>query len=122
MVQTPIVTLDTAKAYLRVDSADEDAIIGILLKSAEQMAMEVARLSQDDWETIQKVTTDDDGNILTIHTRKLKLAEIIRMRELLRVAILYAVGYLYEHREEADHHGLVLTLRNLLFPIREGVL
>ena len=122
MVQTPIVTLDIAKAYLRVDSADEDAIIGILLKSAEQMAMDVARLSQDDWETIQKVTTDDDGNILTIHTRKLKLAEIIRMRELLRVAILYAVGYLYEHREEADHHGLVLTLRNLLFPIREGVL
>ena len=122
MVLTPIVTLDTAKAYLRVDSADEDAIIGILLKSAEQMAMDVARLSQDDWETIQKVTTDDDGNILTIHTRKLKLAEIIRMRELLRVAILYAVGYLYEHREEADHHGLVLTLRNLLFAIREGVL
>ena len=122
MVQTPIVTLDTAKAYLRVDSADEDAIIGILLKSAEQMAMDVARLSQDEWETIQKVTTDDDGNVLTIHTRKLKPAEIIQMRELLRVAILYAVAYLYEHREEADHHGLVLTLRNLLFAIREGVL
>ena len=122
MVQTPIVTLDIAKAYLRVDSADEDAIIGILLKSAEQMAMDVARLSQDDWETIQKVTTDDDGNVLTIHTRKLKPAEIIRMREKLRVAILYAVAYLYEHREEADHHGLVLTLRNLLFAIREGVL
>ena len=122
MVQTPIVTLDTAKAYLRVDSADEDAIIGILLKSAEQMAMDVARLSQDDWETIQKVTTDDDGNVLTIHTRKLKPTEIIQMRELLRVAILYAVGYLYEHREEADHHDLVLTLRSLLFAIREGVL
>ena len=122
MMQTPIVTLDTVKAYLRVDSADEDALIGILLKSAEQMAMDVARLSQDDWETIQKVTTDDDGNVLTIHTRKMKTGDIIQMRELLRVAILYAVGYLYEHREEADHHGLVLTLRNLLFAIREGVL
>ena len=122
MVQTPIVTLDTAKAYLRVDSADEDALIGILLKSAEQMAMDVARLSQDDWETIQKVTMGDDGNVLTIHTRKMKAAEIIQMRELLRIAILYAVGYLYEHRDEADHHGLVLTLRNLLFAIREGVL
>ena len=122
MVQTPIVTLDTAKAYLRVHSADEYAIIGILLKSAEQMAMDVARLTASEWETIQKVTTDDDGNVLTIHTRKLKPAEIIQMRELLRVAILYAVGYLYEHREEADHHGLVLTLRNLLFAIREGVL
>ena len=122
MVQTPIVTLDTAKAYLRVDSSDEDALIGILLKSAEQMVMDVARLSQDDWETIQKVTTDDDGNVLTIHTRKMKASEIIQMRDLLRIAILYTVGYLYEHREEADHHGLVLTLRNLLFAIREGVL
>ena len=122
MVQTPIVTLDMAKAYLRVDTADEDAIIGILLKSAEQMAMDVARLTASEWETIQKVTTDENGNVTTVHTGKLKPAEIIQMRELLSVAILYAVGYLYEHREEADHHGLVLTLRSLLFAIREGVL
>ena len=122
MVQTPIVTMDMAKAYLLVDTSDEDALIGILLKSAEQMVMDVARLSQDDWETIQKVTTDDDGNVLTIHTRKMKTTEIIQMRELMRIAILYAVGYLYEHREEANHHDLMLTLRNLLFAIREGVL
>ena len=31
----PIVSLDSAKMYLRVDSADEDALIGILLLSAE---------------------------------------------------------------------------------------
>ena len=122
MVQTPIVTMDMAKAYLRVDTSDEDALIGILLKSAEQMVMDVARLSSSEWETIQKVTTDDDGNVLTIHTRKLKPTEIIQMRELLRIAILYAVGYLYEHREDANHHDLMLTLRNLLFAIREGVL
>ena len=122
MVQTPIVALDTAKAYLRVDSSDEDALIGILLKSAEQMVMDVARLSSSEWETIQKVTTDDDGKVLIFHTRKMKPAEIIQMRELLRIAILYAVGYLYEHREDANHHDLMLTLRNLLFAIREGVL
>jgi hypothetical protein len=39
----------------------------------------------------------------------------------MRVAILYALGYLFEHREEADHHGLTLTLRSLLFGLREGV-
>ena len=121
MVQTPVVSLDTVKTYLRVDSSDEDALIGILLKSAEQLVMDVARLSASEWTTIQKVTTDDDGNVLTIHTGKMKPAEIIQMRELLRVAILYAVGYLYEHREEADHHDLTITLRNLLFAIREGV-
>lgn len=122
MVQTPIVSLDMAKAYLRVDSNDEDALIGILLSSAEQMARDIARLSTSDWETIQKVTTDDDGNVLTVHTRKLKASEIIQLRDLLRIAILYTVGYLFEHREEADHHDLTLTLRNLLFAIREGVI
>lgn len=121
MVQTPVVSLDTVKTYLRVDSSDEDALIGILLKSAEQLVMDVARLSASEWTTIQKVTTDDDGNVLTIHTGKMKPAEIIQMRELLRIAILYTVGYLYEHREEADHHDLTITLRNLLFAIREGV-
>ena len=122
MVQTPIVSLDMAKAYLRVDSNDEDALIGILISSAEQMARDVARLSTSEWETIQKVTTDDDGNVLTVHTRKLKASEIIQLRNLLRIAILYTVGYLFEHREEADHHDLTLTLRNLLFAIREGVI
>jgi hypothetical protein len=39
----------------------------------------------------------------------------------MRVAILYALGYLFEHREEADHHTLVLTLRSILFAVREGV-
>ena len=122
MIQTPIVSLDTAKAYLRVDSSDEDALIGILLKSAEQLVMDVARLSASDWTTIQKVITDDDGNVISIHTSKMKPAEIIQMRELLRIAILYTVGYLYEHREEGDHHDLTLTLRSLLFAIREGVI
>ena len=44
------------------------------------------------------------------------------MKEILRVGVFYTLGYLYEHREEADHHDLVLTLRNLLFSVREGVI
>ena len=34
-------------------------------------------------------------------------------------AVYYAVAYLYEHREEADHHALTLTLRSLLFGSRK---
>ena len=37
----------------------------------------------------------------------------------MRVAILYTLAYLNEHRGEADHHDLTLTLRALLFGIRE---
>ena len=36
-----------------------------------------------------------------------------------RIAILYSIGYLYEHREEADHHQLTMTLRSLLFGMRK---
>ena len=35
-----------------------------------------------------------------------------------KAAVLYTVAYLYEHREEADHRGLMLTLRALLFGVR----
>ena len=37
----------------------------------------------------------------------------------LRTAIFYAVTYLYEHRDEADHRGLALTLRDLLSGLRK---
>ena len=36
-------------------------------------------------------------------------------------AEVYALGYLYEHRDEADHHQLMLTLRSIPFAVREGV-
>lgn len=118
----PVVSVDAAKMYLRVDTSDEDALIGILLASAEQMVMDVARIGHTEWKEIQRVTADDDGNVLTVNTCAYSMGEIVQLRELLKIAILYAVGYLYEHREEADHHGLMLTLRNLLFAVREGVL
>jgi hypothetical protein len=47
--------------------------------------------------------------------------ELTAVRETMKVAILYALGYFFEHREEADHHELTLTLRSILFAIREGV-
>ena len=45
-----LIPLYEAKTYLRVDSSDEDALIGILLSSAEQMCKDVGRLSEDQWE------------------------------------------------------------------------
>ena len=36
-----------------------------------------------------------------------------------KLAVLFTVAYLYEHREEADHLALNLTLRALLFGSRE---
>ena len=101
-----LITLAEAKGYLRVDTADEDAMIGILLSSAGRLCADVARLTNEEWEAINSNTDD---------------ASLLPVRETMKVAILYALGYLFEHREEADHHELTLTLRSLLFGIREGV-
>ena len=102
-----LISLDEAKGYLRVDTADEDAMIGILLSSAKRLCVDVARLSDDQWAAIN---TDEEDPVLA------------PVRETMKVAILYALGYLFEHREEADHHELTLTLRSILFAIREGVI
>ena len=118
---TPVVSLDIAKMYLRVDSADEDELIGLLLLTAERMVMDVSRLSIEEWQEIQAVDIGDDGTVISVRSSSYSHDEAVQIRELLKVAILYAVGYLYEHREEADHHSLMLTLRNLLFAVREGV-
>lgn len=118
---TPVVSLDIAKMYLRVDSADEDELIGLLLLTAERMVMDVSRLSIEEWQEIQAVDIGDDGTVISVRSSAYSHDEAVQIRELLKVAILYAVGYLYEHREEADHHSLMLTLRNLLFAVREGV-
>lgn len=97
--------------YLRVDSSDEDATVGILLASAIRLCIDIARLSDDQWEAIDSDATSSDE-----YTE----AELSAIRETMKVAILYTCAYLFEHREEADHHALTMTLRSLLFAIREG--
>ena len=106
-----LIPLYEAKTNLRVDSSDEDALIGILLSSAEQMCKDVGRLSEDQWEAVNAADRDAENGVQP--TRKLEA-----LRSTCRVAILYALGYLYEHRDEADHKQLMLTLRSILFAAR----
>jgi len=108
-----LITLEEAKSYLRVDSSDEDALTGILLSSAEQLCVDVARLSQEQWATVNA----DENTDTDLYTAE----ELEQVRSVMRVAVLYALGYLFEHREEADHHALTMTLRSVLFAVREGV-
>ena len=101
-----LISIDEAKEYLRVDSADEDAVINSLISAATNLVKDVGRVPEDKWTAVIEDEDDPETNAL---------------RSVLRVASLYALGYLFEHREEADHHELTITLRNLLFSIREGV-
>ena len=114
-----MITLEEAKQYLRVDSYYDDMLISSLLASSEALCSDVARLSADEWKSLSEYRGE---GCLTIRDEEKSHTEILQIRELMRVAILFTLGYLYEHREEAEHHDLTLTLRNLLFSIREGVL
>lgn len=86
-----MLSLDEVKQYLRVDSSDEDDLLRSLILSAESLVYDVSRLPKD------AVVSDP----------------------VMKLAMMYTVAYLYEHREEADHNDLMLTLRALLFGIRE---
>lgn len=86
-----MISLDAAKQYLRVDSSDEDELIRSLIQTAGSLVRDVSRKDALDG----------------ISDPVIKTAE------------LYALAYLYEHREEADHNDLMLTLRAILFGVRE---
>lgn len=87
-----MVSLDEAKLYLRVDGHEDDELIETLIDMAERLAKDVSRLND--------IEFDENANIV-------------------RIAILYAVAYLYEHRENANHRNLTLTMRSMLFGVRK---
>ena len=86
-----IVTVKEMKDYLRVDFEDDDRLLSDLIEQGQQICMDVARIADED------VFEETTGA---------------------RIAVMYAVAYLYEHREDADHKALTVGLRALLFGIR----
>ena len=107
------ITLAEAKEYLRVDSSDEDAVIGSLLSAAGNLCRDVARLTDEQWADI-----DSDKCCSKYHSR----AQMTDIRETPASGCSLCPWLVcMNDREEADHHALTLTLRSLLFGIREGV-
>ena len=87
-----LVKLDEMKNYLHVDTDEDDVLIYRLETAAEKMCRDIARKCS---------------------------AQTFSKLENARMCVMYATAYLYEHREEADHHALTLTLRSLLFGMRK---
>lgn len=87
-----IVTVKEMKNYLRVDFEDDDRLLSDLIEQGQKICMDVARIEDVD---------------------------VFEKQMGARLAVMYAVAYLYEHREEADHKTLTLGLRALLFGVRE---
>ncbi|HEM4925442.1 TPA: phage gp6-like head-tail connector protein [Streptococcus suis] len=85
-------SLEEVKQYVRVDSSDDDSLLESLMLSAKQLCSHILRVDETD-ELLQK--------------------------DEVKIAMLYGIAYLYEHREEANHKDLTLTLRSLLFGLRK---
>ena len=86
-----IVDLGEMKGYLRVDFDDDDALIENFITTGQNLCADIARLSVDELGAIPSS----------------------------KIAVMYAVAYLYEHRENANYKELTLSLRSLLFGIRK---
>jgi uncharacterized phage protein (predicted DNA packaging) len=88
-----MISLEEMKNYLRIDFDDDDALLENLLTASERLCMDIARIdSASDFEQLENA----------------------------KVAVMYAVAYQYEHREDCDHHALTLSLRSLLFGVRKA--
>lgn len=88
-----LVSLYDAREFLRMDGQEDDGVIASLLAAAETLCLDVLRLKGEEV---------PETALPVLHT-----------------SILYATAYLYEHREEADHARLLLTLRALLAGARK---
>lgn len=87
-----IISLEEMKNYLRIDFDDDDALLENLILSSERLCMDIARI---------------------------KSRTVFEKKDTAKIAVMYAVAYQYEHREECDHHALTMSLRSLLSGIRK---
>ena len=87
------VSLNEAKKYLRIDYNDDDTLIRKFIRTGEALCRDTLRI--------------DDN-------------EVFEADATVRVAILYTVAYLYQHRENANTDELTKSLRYILATKRKA--
>ena len=92
------ISLKEAKQYLRVDYDMDDDMILSLIDSAYALVKDLLRVDDEKFEELLDVSYSQ-----------------------IKIAVLYALAYMYEHREDADHHQLTISLRSLLEGVRRSV-
>lgn len=88
-----MIQIEDVKNYLRIDSDDDDELIISLISSAKHLCISTARITEEEF----------NENF-----------------EAIKMAMYYAIAYMYEHREEANYKELTLNLRALLFTVRRS--
>jgi len=83
-----IATVGEVKHSLRLETDEDNDLIAELIETAERLVMDILRVSE---------------------------AEDLTSVSAAKVAVVYAAGYLYENRTDANYNRLNLTPRALLF-------
>ena len=86
------ITLEEAKAYLKVDSEDENQIISDSIHVAEELTLNILRCQESDFETVP---------------------------ETVKQAALYCIASLYENREGGNIKAVMDIMKMLLFAYRK---
>lgn len=97
-----IVSLEEAKAHLRIQHDEENQLIEGLIQQAQAAAQDFCRVSFEPY-------LDDEGNEADAPGP-------------VKLAVLLMVGYFYEHREAEDGAGFRTMRRafmTLLYPYRD---
>lgn len=89
-----MVNLDECKNYLKVDTDDDDSLIEILKDASIRIVKDMLRV--EDFKSFRA-----------------------KEKEQIKTAIFYTLHFLYDERGNANHKDLMLTLRALLFNLRE---
>ena len=94
-----LISRGTACAYLRVDDYNpHHDFIDDCIENGTRISFEEAKITPEEW---AEVKND------------------FMINDVMRVACLYAMGWLYEHKDEDNQYDLRLTLRAILNSIRE---
>ena len=100
-----IISLDEAKAYLRIEHDEEDALLEALIQQAQTAAEDFCRVG---FEQVSSTSTSD-GTEATVPGP-------------VKLAVLLMVGYFYENREAAEgaaYRTMRRAFTTLLYPYRD---
>ena len=87
-----VVTLAEAKLYLRVDGDEEDTLITNFISTAEELCEGILRMP---------------------------ISGLTEIPEVVKQSVLFAVGNLYQERENVDMKTLLGVMARLLFAYRQ---
>ena len=87
-----VVTLEEAKLYLKVDGDEDNALITSCIGTAEELCQDILRFP---------------------------ISEFTEVPDTVKQAALYAVGNLYEQRENTDMKSMIELMTRLLFAYRK---